>query len=61
MPLGGAKKANFLKTGNFERPSLMHQTSQGHQIISYTKQLGVLVVCQVLSPSLRNWGRYCTL
>jgi len=31
-PLGGAKHANFFKIGKFERPSLTHRTSQGHQI-----------------------------
>ena len=46
-PLGGAKKANFLKIGNFERPSHTHRKSQGHQIFSFPKQLGALVVCQV--------------
>jgi len=61
MPPGGAKEANFLKIGNFERPSLMHRTSQGHQIFRFPKQSGVLVVCQVWYRSLCNWGRYCAL
>jgi len=57
MPPGGAKKVNFLEIGNFEHPSLMHQTSQRHQI----SDLAVLVERQVLARSLYNWGRYCVL
>jgi len=53
---GDAKEANFLKIGNFERPSLTHRTSYGHHIFSLAQQLGALVVCQVLSHSLLNWG-----
>jgi len=60
-PLGGAKKANFLKNCKFERPSLTHRTSQGHQIFEFRTQLGALLVCQVWFRSLRNWGRYCAL
>jgi len=51
----------FFKMGNFKRPSLSHGTTQGHQIFTFAKQMGVLVDCQVLSRSLYNWGRYCAL
>jgi len=49
----------FIKMGNFERPSLTHGTTQGHEIFTFVKQIRVLVDNQVLSHSLWNWGRYC--
>jgi len=51
----------FLENGNFERPSLTHQTSQRHQIFRFTRYVGGLVDRQVLARSLYNWGRYCVL
>jgi len=47
--------------GNFKRPSLAHGTTQGHQIFTFAKQMGVLVDYEVLFRSLYNWGRYCAL
>jgi len=52
------KKANFLKIGNFEHPSLTHRTSQRHQIFRFTRGVCVLVDCQVLAHSTYNLGRY---
>jgi len=51
----------FFKMGNFKRPSLTHGTTQGHQIFTFAKQMGVLVHFKVLFGSLYNWGRYCAL
>jgi len=58
---GGAKKVNFLEIGNFERPSLMHPTSERHQIFRFTRHVGGLVDRQVLARLIYNWGRYCML
>ena len=59
MLSGGAKNVNFLEIGNFEHPSLTHQTSQRHQIFRFTSQIGILLDSHVLARSLCNWGRYC--
>ena len=54
VPLDGAKKANFFKIGKFKRPSLMHRTSQHHQIFSFAKKMAALVEYQVLSRLCSN-------
>ena len=36
-PLGGAKHANFLKIGKFERPSLTQGTTQGYEIFTFAR------------------------
>ena len=59
-PLGGAKEANFLKIGNFERPYLPHRMSQGHQIFRCPKQLGALVVAKFYFVRFVIGG-YCAL
>jgi len=51
-PLAGAKHANFFKIGKFKRHSLTHETTQGHQIFTFGKQMGALVDYQVLARSL---------
>jgi len=43
---------NFLEIGNFQRPSLAHQSSQRHQIFKYARQIGALEDCLVLPRSL---------
>jgi len=44
----------FFKMGKFKRPSFTPGTTQGHQIFTFAKQMGMLVDCQVLSRSLDN-------
>jgi len=44
----------FFKMGNFKRPSHTQGTTQGHQIFTFAKQMGVLVDYQDLSRSLDN-------
>ena len=51
----------FFEMDNCKCPSLTHRTTQSHQIFMFAKQMGVLLDHQVLSCSLYNWERYCTL